>query len=243
MTRMKTSNLSAIACLLLASTTFAQDEGKPRREGEIRELMQNAEKAKAAGKMDEARELAEKARQLHGEGPRRGEGAQRPAIKRDGAMNERLANVKREIEELHRAGKHDEANKLRQSIEKHMRGEHREAQGEKSRQSEGPAKLRHLAEAIRNLREAGLPEEAARLEPIAKKMHAEFEAQHRAQQQPPHEGPARRPGNAGPGPDQMHALQEQLQKMSRSIEELQTQVRKLGGAEEVRRGTPPPPSR
>lgn len=211
---------SLIAALALVSGVNAQDKqpGIP----EAQKLMERAREAKEAGRYDEARELAEKAKQIGG-------------MKHDGKPGmdkgspERLEKVRHEIEELHRAGKHEEAEQLKRRVAEAMEHKKEAPQG---KEGEGPARLRHVMEAIRHLREAGLNEPAEGLEKLARKMHEEFE--HREHEQ----GDKHMKGEHGKGDkphgpgDELHAMREQMEKMAHAIEELRAQVRQHGDEQE-----------
>ena len=217
---MKTT-ISILTALALMSLVNAEDKqpGIP----EAQQLMERAKQAKEAGRYDEARELAEKAKQIGG---MKHEG--KPGIK--GGAPERLEKVRHEIEELHRAGKHEEAGQLKRRVAEAM--EHQK-KGAGPKEGEGPARLRHLMEAIKHLREAGLNEPAEGLEKLARKMHEEFE--HREHGKDKHvkgePGKGEQPRKAdkphAPG-DELHAMREQMVKMSQAIEELRAHMRAQG---------------
>ena len=127
---------------------------------------------------------------------------------------EKLENAKRRIQELHAAGKPDEAAKLEQRVREEM------GKGEQ------PERMRHIAEAIKHLRAAGLNEPAERIEQMVR-------------EQQKSEG--REKSAARDGGEQMQRamreMQEQVQrafketheqmaKMAHTIEELREQVAK-----------------
>ena len=75
--------------------------------------MQQASQFKAEGRFDEAKELAEKARRMDAES------RERDPKKADGAVHSKdewFSNMKREIEELRRAGKNEEAERRTQEV-------------------------------------------------------------------------------------------------------------------------------
>lgn len=217
---------SLITALALVSGVNAQDKqpGIP----EAQKLMQRAKEAKEAGRYDEARELAEQAQKIggmHREG--------KPGI--NGGAPERLEKVRHEIEELHRAGKHEEAEKLQHRVAEAMAHK----KGLPSKEGEGPARLRHLMEAIHHLREAGINEPADSLEKMAHEMkeelgHREQADKGRKPEPGPKDGPPRKGDKPHPPGDELHAMREQMEKMSRAIEELRAQI-KGRGDEEVRK--------
>lgn len=223
------TTISIMTALALVSAVNAE-EPKRNEIPEAQKLMERARQAKEAGRFDEAHELAEQAQKIGG-AHREG----RPGI--NGGAPERLEKVRHEIEELHRAGKHEEAEKLKHRITEAM--EHKK-QPPAIKDGEGPARLRHLMEAIRNLREGGFNEPAEGLEKLARGMREQFE--HREQPEKsrkpdsgPKDGPPRK---AGPPPhppgDELHAMQEQIAKLAHAVEELRAQI-KGRGDEEVRK--------
>lgn len=223
------TTISIVTALALAAAVNAQEK-KPGPPPEAQQLMERARQAKEAGRYDEARELAEKARQI---GERHHEG--KPGFEK--GAPERMEKVRHEIEELHRAGKHEEAERLEHRVKEAM--EHRKEAPSKG--AEGPEKLRHVAEAIGHLRAAGLNEQAEGLEKIARKLHEDIEHREHADQERHAEkhgkdGPPRKMEKPGQPPgNELHAMREQIEKMARSIEELRAQVNRRGSEEEIRR--------
>ncbi len=218
--------------MLLISGVNAQE--KPSAGPEAGKLMERAKAAKDAGRFDEARELAE---QAHRAGAGKHDDKARRKEKHDahGAAPERLEKARREIEELHRAGKHEEAGALKRRIAEGM--EHKKASPMK--EGEGPARLRHVMEAIRHLREAGLNEPAEGLEKLARGMREDFERHEQAEKiremrKPNDDGPPRKAEGPRTGGDELRAIREQMEKMSRAIDELRAQVSGRGD-EEVRK--------
>jgi len=113
----------------LSTPAFAQD-GDPLR-GKITELEGRARAAKEQGRPEELRDLMEQLHRLH--------------LEMDGR------EVQRRIEELQKAGKHEEAEQLAHRVQ--------EARGDAERRQ-------HAAEAIKHLHAAGLHEQAAQIEQI-----------------------------------------------------------------------------
>ena len=70
--------------------------------------------------------------------------------------------VKRKIQELHEAGKHDEAAQMEKRVREEMG---RPGEG---KHGEEPERMRHIAEAIKHLRAAGLNEPAERIEQMVR---------------------------------------------------------------------------
>jgi TolA-binding protein len=107
-------------------------------------------------------------------------------------VNERMARMKREIQELHRAGKQDEAERLTKELQAFAREQHSHKDGAREGRPENDvkARLQHLEQAIAHLRKAGMEEPAANLENAARGMRARLEHG---------EGESRRPNDARPG--------------------------------------------
>lgn len=225
------TTISILTALALVSAVNAEDKkpGIP----EAQQLMQRAKEAKDAGRYDEAKELFERAQKLggmHRDGKR--------GI--NGGAPERLERVRHEIEELHRAGKHEEAEQLKRRVAEAM--EHKKGPPIKEGE-EGPARLRHLMEAIRHLREGGFKEPAEGLEKLAHGMREQFEHREHAEKSRkpdsgPKDGPPRKADKpAHPPGDELHAMRAQIEKLSHAVEELRAQINKDKGqgSEEVRK--------
>lgn len=215
------TTISIMTALALLSAVKAE-EPKRNEIPEAQKLMERARQAKEAGRFDEAHELAEQAKKI-GSAHRDG----RPGI--NGGAPERLEKVRHEIEELHRAGKHEEAEQLKRRVAEAM--EHKRAPEPKRasapKEGDGPARLRHVAEAIHHLREAGLNEQAEGLEKIARGMHEQLE--HREKEER-----SRNDGKPRPPANELRAMQEQIAKLAHAVEELRAQI-KGRGEEEVRK--------
>ena len=215
-----------MTALALVSGVDAQEKqpGIP----EAQKLMERARQAKEAGRYQEAHELAEQAKKI---GQTHREGKPGPG----GGAPERLEKVRHEIEELHRVGKHEEAEQLKRRVGEAM--EHRKEPPLK--EGEGPERLRHVMEAIRHLREAGLKEPAEGLEKLAHGMREQLEhLEHAEKGRKPEPGPKGEPPRKGDKPHppgaELHAMREQMEKMARAIEELRAQIKGHDG-EEVRK--------
>src|SRR5262245_19900529 len=99
---MKTSLLLPLcAAALIATPVFAQDKAELRERA--RELEERARKAKEEGRPEIAKDLMEQLRKLK-EDARDGD--------EEKARDRKLAHVKEQIDELHQAGKHEEAEQL-----------------------------------------------------------------------------------------------------------------------------------
>lgn len=189
------TTLSILSALAFVAAVNA-DEPKRLESTEAQNLMKRAQEAKAAGRYDEARELAEKARSI-AEKHRPGDKG-KPGM--DKERGERFEKARHEIEELHRAGKHEEAEQLKRRLAGAMAEKHA---GPPGKPGEGPEKIRHLMEAIRHLREAGFNEPAENLEKTAHKMKEEFERRHKefAEHARGPEGEGRRKEGSPPSPE------------------------------------------
>ena len=224
---MKTT-ISIITALALVSAVNAQE--KKHANIEAQQLMERAKQAKEAGRYDEAKSLweqAQKAGGMHREVKPGGD---------KGGSPERLEKVRHEIEELHRAGKHEEAEQLKHRIAESIA---HKKEAPQPKEGEGPAKIRHVMEAIKHLREAGLNEPAEGLEKLARGMREQFEHREQAEKsRKPEPGPKGEPSRKADKPrpqgDELHMMREQMEKMAHAIEELRAQVRSRGD-EEVRK--------
>jgi hypothetical protein len=222
---MRTSHyLLPLLATFAVTATLSAKEDDPAS-AEAGRLMQQASQAKAEGRYDEARELHEKAKRISGEArdeDRRKEGhdgADRPE-------RPRLSRMKGEIEELKRAGKHEEAERLARHLRDRMGRE--DGPDFRKPDGEGPARIRHTMEAVRHLRAAGLNEPAEKLEQHAARMKEEFQ-QRRG-------GEDGRDAGKDKGPDrsrEVQELQEQVQKLSRELEKLRHEVEKAPKGENV----------
>lgn len=150
---MKTTTI-LIAGLALACGGFAQD-AKENPKQALENLMRQAGEAKAAGRMDEARELAAKAERLRDE-LQGHEGMKKPekhaekhaekhpgkdmAHFKAGPEGERLQHIMQAAEHLHMAGLHEPAknieemgHNLRRELEERMKREQAEAHGKEGK--------------------------------------------------------------------------------------------------------------
>ena len=212
---MKTSLLvTAAAAMVTALSLSAQSVDDIR--AEAARIAERAGQAKREGRMDEARELGQQAEKLHRE-LREREGG------KDGG--DKAAAIKREVEELHRAGKHDEAERL----QRRLSGMHaHQGHDKKTAGAEGPQRLQHLVEAIRHLHQAGFGRQAEELEKLAAHLKEEMMRDE-----------MRARGGAGPEAlekivaahkAEVQAMREEMQKMARAVEELRGQVQSLKAA-------------
>ncbi len=203
-----------LAGALVAFALSASAESPEVKKDDIHELLERAQKAKAEGRYEEAKELAEQLRQR--------QGFEKRDRKPDGEKPEQLSHMKAQIDELHRAGKHEEAEQLKRKFQGEFMARHHDGKHPASPQAE---RLEHLMEAVKHLRAAKINEPAEQLERMADKMREDLEAQKRAEAGHPmkhHDG--RMPGEAA---GQLQAIREQLEKTNRKIEELDARLRKL----------------
>lgn len=145
-----------------------------------------------------------------------GEAAEKVIRKGEGAPqkpeHDKTAAFRREVEELHKAGKHEDAERLAKKVSGGAPG---------GSHAEGPERLHHLLQAIEHLRAAGLNEPAASLENVAREMKEQL-GRGGALSEPggkPHPGA---PSDAGD-------VRAQLQKLAHSVEELRAQLQALRG--------------
>ena len=193
--------LPLIAIFATSAVGFAQGPDKNR--AQVEELTERARRAKAEGRDEEAEDIMRKVKQLQGE---LREGApQKPE-------HDKAAGVRREIEELQKAGKHEEAERLAKKV---FGGDPGGAH------AEGPERLQHLLQAIEHLRAAGLNEPAASLEGVAREMKENLGRKGAL----PESGGKPHPGAPADGGD----VRAQMQKLAHSVEELRAQVQSLRG--------------
>lgn len=197
---MKISHLLTLCAAALLSTPVFADEADPLR-GKAKELEERARTAKEQGRIDESNELMEKVRRLHAE---IGEREAKPG---DGAQREM---VKRKIEELHQAGKHEEAEQL----ERRLRGTGEPARNEGGGDAE---RRQHALEAIKHLHAAGMHEPAERIEQMLRDHDLEQMGRgiHEMQEQTQRA---------------LRETHEQMAMMARTIEDLRQQVAKQRAA-------------
>ena len=181
---------------LLSTPIFAQDVDPLR--GKIKELEERARNAKEQGHDDEARGLMEQLGKVRAEIHER----------EQKSGGDKLETYRRKVEELHKAGKHEEAEQL----EQRLRGI-KEKQGYPDRKdsSNDSERRQHVMEAIKHLHAAGLHEPAGRIEQMLREQAKKAEREHQ-------EKPEQQIQRA------IHDIQEQIAKMARNIEELRQQI-------------------
>lgn len=144
--------------------------------------------------------------------------------KKNDAFDGKYPPGERQMERLHRAGKHDEAERLQRKV---AGSGGRKDRGSNSRSHRaGPQRVRHAMQAIRHLHAAGLHDQAKQVEETARRLREEIEEQQRI-------AGARGESGAGAREEQerhqaanreLHAqvkrMQNQIQKMAQQIESL-----------------------
>lgn len=197
---MKSNLVLSLVSLLVIACVRAQNPDPLR--AETGELMEKAQRAKAEGRGGEAEDLMRKAKELQAAHAGHEKG------KMERARHEAAA---REIEALHRAGKHEEAERLKQKMAGAGPGPNRPGP-----LAEGRERLAHISQAIEHTRAAGLREETEHLEQAARRMKEEM-----AHRGAPAGGPI--------SPERMHAA---LGEMHERMEDLRRQMQKMAHATE-----------
>lgn len=195
---------SLLLAALIATALSGAAIGVPPEElrAGIEKLRQSAEKARDEGRGAEAEELIAQARKLEAEARQAGE--------REGD--------RREAAELNRMEKREEKQQLR----KHLAEEKGRGDRTDGPHANSAERVRHVMEAVKHLRAAGLKEPAADLEKMADQMRAELD----------------RGGSAGSGEQddlraatrEMHAsvqeMRARMEKMQHQLDELRAQTAK-----------------
>ncbi len=202
--RMKTlSFLSLLVSALLAAVAQAQNPEA---------LFDKAKQAKADGRHDEAEELVNRGKKLERELRERERGGDRERAPRS-------ENLRPEVDQSHGSVKHEHSDRPDRPF-----GEAAEHRTERLPDSE---RMRHLQEAIKHLRVAGLHDAAEHLEQLARRQHAE-ESQHG---QPPRREQPRQDEVRREIREMQSRFQEmhgQIRKMAGALEELREQVKRQG---------------
>lgn len=133
-------------------------------------------------------------------------------------MRKKLSGFRAEIEELHKAGKHQEADALRDKLAGQLM-DGREQHHRKGAEVPVEERLGHISEAIKHLRAAGMHEMASSLEKAAAQMREQMK-------EPKHRDGA---------DDEIRALREQMEKLKHTVEELRGQLHKAAPQDEVRK--------
>ena len=181
-------------------------------EEKLRQMGKEIEELRRSGRQDEANRLEEKARDMKAQLGRAQNQQRRPEGDR-AAIEERVRQMGKEIEELRRSGRQDEANRLEERARNLKEQLGRPADQQKRPMGrEGDAQIQHLKMAIENLHAAGLHETAdhvmRRLEDMQR---------------------GRQPVQ-GPGMDQaMGMIKERIEQMQNQINELRQAIREMRG--------------
>ena len=175
----------------------AQEGLKDGQDAEARELQANLDKTKT--------EMSALEEQLHrlGRGPEQG-----PAP----PQMQRLEEIRRQIEQLSQAGRHDEAERLKVEGRELMQAMHR---GEIER------RMQQVREAAEKLRAAGRPDEAERLIQEAERKMAEMREGGPRPPEPPRPDGERREGPA------IEELRGQIGQLRGEMQEIRGQLKRL----------------
>lgn len=206
------------AAALLCTPIFAEDGDQARTK--LKDLEERAHAAKEQGHAEEAKELMQQARRLHAEMGGHGD---------KGGFGEKLEVAKRRIEDLHKEGKHEEAEKIEGRLHAGAGKMHEQARTEAGPDSE---RKQHVMEAIKHLHAAGLHEAAERLGPAlheGRKDGDKGQREHRGPEgaRPPmvHEPMQNAMGDMQKQMQTaMREMQEQMAKMAHTIDELRAEV-------------------
>lgn len=152
---------------------------------------------------------------------------EKPAPKKEGiepqdkegkrpVSDDKIAAIKERIEDLRRAGKNEEADKLQQDLAR--TGERKGADKRGEAAGDGPERLRHVHEAIEHLRTAGLKDQAQNLEQVAKKMRAELESQ---------DATSPKEAHVKGGNDQYQDLRRELEQTREQMKQMMQELREV----------------
>jgi uncharacterized protein Yka (UPF0111/DUF47 family) len=216
MSAMKTAFLPpALCCALLTVNLLASTPDELRAEAD--KLAEKARQARTEGRPGEAEELMSRVKKLQIE--------LREMISGDEpgkALQTKLQHLKQEAGELHRAGKHEEAERLERQLAEIQQ---RQAGGDKKASpAEGAERIGHIMEAVKHLRAAGLKEPAQNLEQMARQMREELERR----------ADSAEAGSARQMEQVLREMRERMEKMQREIDELRKQAAKSRG--EIEKG-------
>ena len=197
---MKTSLLlPAIATFAIIATAVAQKPGDAHEK--ISSLIEQAKRAKTEGRVDDAKELMEKAKSLEGQLHRQQSAKQEPVKKQKPAPeHEKTA-----------------------AVEKKEKGEpkNKEHSGHPDKKHAAHERLMHVVEATKHMQAAGFPEAVERLEEIARDLKAGLAKSKSG-------AASEKPGAPSRQQEEIHAnlrdLRAQLEKLAHAVEELRDQV-------------------
>jgi hypothetical protein len=218
--------LHLCAAAFIATPVFAQENAELRKRAQ--ELEERARQAKEEGRPEQAKELMDELRKLKQEAHGGDE---------EQARDKKLGRVKAEIEELHNAGKHEEAERLTKRLEEAMPKSFKE-----DRKENPDAERRdHVMAAIKHLHGAGLHEQAQHLEQMlhetdVREAHGEaapeMEKALRQMQEQLQRTVREMQERTERAMKETHA---QMEKMSRTIDELREQLARQRGESERRK--------
>lgn len=226
--------LSCYLTGLLALMPAALKAGEPpadARVQEIENLERQAQKLKADGRHEEAREIMSKidrllARDKAGEiqGEPRDPGSRQHDLKR------KLTESQRELKRLRKAGHHDQAMALERRVDQleselrqfepreGFRNEPGQPKKESGLPEEAQRRLHHLKIAIENLHAAGMHDPAERLTQEAERLRQAMDRRRPA--------PGREPGGdvlRG----ELNGLRQELRELRQAVQELRVQMERL----------------
>lgn len=198
---------------------------RPELEKRLAGMEREIAKLHAAGKHEAAEKMEAEVRRLHAELGKPDSGTVRKGREESRSKAE-LHALRREIEELHRAGKHEEAERLEQRarhqpVESERRPSRHEAeQAEEVEEIERQShRLENLRRAIDHLREAGVNDLAAELTGEAKAWEKKLDQliENRGRREQEHH--ARMAGEVAELRALVGELREQVERLTRRLEE------------------------
>jgi hypothetical protein len=224
---MKTSLLLPLcAAAFVVTPVFAQENAELRKRAQ--DLEERARQAKEEGRPEQVKELMDQLRKLKHEAQGGDE---------EQARDKKLGRVKAEIEELHNAGKHEEAERLTKRLQEGLA-----KTGKEDRKENPDAERRdHLMAAIKHLHGAGLHEQAQHLEQMLRETDAraahgdaapEMEKALRQMQEQMQRTVREMQERTERAMKETHA---QMEKMARTIDELREQLARQRGESERRK--------
>lgn len=207
-----TLTLLALASLLAGPALAATPE---ELRAELNRLSERGEQAKSEGRPDEADHLLAEAGKLEAQlrdaedqKSRRDKAGKSPENKRD-----KLAEARRQIQELRNAGKAEEAERLEQRMrEVAQRGGDRKMGGP----GDPKERAQHVAEAVKHLRAAGLHEPAEHIARLARRLEEDS-------------------GDRGHSPES-EQTQHAVRELHRNLDEVRREVQRLAASMNEIRG-------
>ena len=212
----------AAGLALFAVGARAEQPGPEQIRNELRNLERKAHELKDAGKHEEAEAVVREARGLHEKLVRmEKEGRAEPALEeRRVGLQRKLKEAQAYLKELREAGKEDQAAEVRRHVERleqelarlGRQGEREGGPRPDQQRAEAERRLRHVREAIGNLRAAGMQDAAERLTHEAERMDQQFRAA----------APERR--DAPPSGGEIERLRAELQELRQAVRQLQARL-------------------